>query len=77
MNWTTKRRKPYTALGIKRIKCIRCGGMGHAQWNICADNGFFRVLCKSCDTELNQLVLEWAKNPRANELVKEYREKNV
>ena len=53
------RSKPYTARGIKRLKCFRCGDKGFAQWNICAD-GPYRVLCRPCDNALNALVLKWA-----------------
>lgn len=53
------RTKPYTARGIKRLKCIRCGAQAHATWQACADNNVYRPLCKSCDIELNGAVLWW------------------
>lgn len=56
----SKRRTPYTKLGIKRIGCVRCGAPGHATWSICADGNVPRVLCLECDIALNAMVLEWA-----------------
>lgn len=68
------KRTPYTARGIKRVKCFRCGGPAVHQWNICADGGY-RPLCIECDIALNRLVLsfmrftpfEWAKKMRRYE----------
>ena len=57
------RKKPYTAKGIVRLPCIRCGGKAFHTWNICADGNIFRPLCIPCDIELNRLVLSWAKDP--------------
>jgi hypothetical protein len=53
------RRKPYTAIGIKRMKCIRCGKPAVHQWQICSDGNAYRPLCLDCDIELNKLVLKW------------------
>lgn len=71
MNWDKVRSTPYTARGIKRLKCARCGGPGFAQWNICSD-GSYRVICQPCDVELNRLVLDWVGHPRAQELGDKY-----
>lgn len=57
------RRKPYTAIGIRRVRCIRCGERAHASWQICADGRQHRAICKLCDQALNRLVLEWAGIP--------------
>lgn len=67
------RTRPYTARGIKRIPCFRCGKPGHSQWQICADQRQYRVVCKSCDVALNALVLRWMgfRHPRA--MLKRYR----
>ena len=56
------RRKPYTAIGISRMKCERrgCNRRGKYQWQICADKRLFRVLCAHCDVALNKLVMRWA-----------------
>jgi hypothetical protein len=55
----TVRRKPYTARGIKRVPCVRCGQPGYASWQICADGRGHRVVCETCDVELNAMVLRW------------------
>lgn len=55
------RRKPYTAIGISRMKCIRgCGRRAAYQWQICADGNVFRPVCPQCDADLNELVMRWA-----------------
>jgi len=54
------RRKPYTATGIRRAKCCKCGAQGHASWQVCADGRQHRVLCKKHDIELNEKTLVWA-----------------
>lgn len=55
------RKNPYTAIGIKRCKCVRCGKRARYQWQICADGNTYRPLCAECDIELNELVLKWAR----------------
>lgn len=51
--------KPYTAIGITRVPCARCGNPAHAAWQICADNNLHRPLCQKCDIALNEMVLRW------------------
>ncbi|MCW1958144.1 MAG: hypothetical protein KIH64_006280 [Mycobacterium sp.] len=63
MSWATKRRDPYTRVGIARLRCIRCGGAPSEQWSACADNNNWRPLCITCDVELNRIVLEWMGHP--------------
>lgn len=75
MSWFTKRPEPYTAVGITRLKCIRCGGPAVHQWQVCSDGNNYRPLCLPCDIALNALVLEWFGHPRAAELAAQYREK--
>lgn len=55
-----RRRGDYTAVGIRRVACTRCGHPhSHASFTICA-NGRRRVpLCKACDRDLNEVVLRW------------------
>lgn len=53
------RRKPYTEIGISRLKCFRCGGKPSQQWNICSDNNVYRPICLDCDILLNEVVLKW------------------
>lgn len=56
---TAGRKRPYTARGIRRLKCVRCGKQAHATWNACADGNIRRPLCLDCDVALNELVLRW------------------
>ena len=52
--------KPYTNIGIKRMKCFKCGEKAAAQWQICSDSNQYRPVCLKCEFELNELVLKWA-----------------
>jgi hypothetical protein len=69
------RKKPYTAIGIKRCKCVRCGKPAHATWQACADDRLHRPFCLECDIELNELVLKWVGFPDWEEKMKRYKEK--
>lgn len=69
------RRKPYTARGIRRLPCFRCGRPASHQWTICADGNLQRPVCDDCDIDLNRLVLEWAGDPEAAEKIERYKEK--
>lgn len=72
-NWTpSNRRVPYTAAGIRRLKCVRCSAQAVHQWQVCADGNVFRPLCLPCDVALNKLVLEWANDPNAKQKVERY-----
>ena len=56
--------EPYTAIGVKRVPCARCGQKpGHASWNVCADNignrPQYRVLCVECDIRMNKIAMEF------------------
>lgn len=66
------RREPYTAAGITRLPCFRCGEPSVHQWQVCADKRLFRPLCLACDIALNRLVLEWAGDPDVDAKMKEY-----
>ena len=70
--WQTKRRKPYTANGILRLNCIRCGAQAEHQWQICADGNHYRPVCIPCDVKLNRMVLKFMKHPHANQLADDY-----
>lgn len=73
MTWSTDRREPYTAEGIKRIACIRCGSRPSIhQWQICADKRRFRPVCLNCDVRLNKLVLEFFDYPDREEVLRRY-----
>ena len=67
------RTQPYTATGIKRVPCIRCGEKSHAQWNICALGKTYHGLCQRCDIDLNALVLDFIKHPKKLVLMKHYK----
>lgn len=73
--WPKGRREPYTVLGISRLSCIRCGDRAEHSWQICADGNKHRPLCLKCDVELNELVLNWAGDPRARKKIQAYRAK--
>ena len=68
------RKKPYTAIGIQRMQCARadCTRRATQQWQICADEGVFRPICRECDVALNRKVLEWMGFPDAGEKMKRY-----
>lgn len=67
-----KRMKPYTSIGITRVKCFRCGNKACTQWQICSDGGQFRPLCKECDIALNALVLDFMNFPDKTQLMAKY-----
>jgi len=52
------RAKPYTAIGIRRLKCVKCGARAEHQWRICC-TGQWTPVCKDCDLEINRMVAEW------------------
>lgn len=70
--WHVKRPEPYTALGIRRLRCIRCGAPAMFQWQICSDGNQHRPLCLDCDVALNRLVLDWMGHPDAQVLGDRY-----
>ncbi|MDD3092307.1 MAG: hypothetical protein PHG80_11835 [Methanoregulaceae archaeon] len=76
MTWprTSNRKTPYTQRGLSRLKCVRCGARASTQWQICSDGNTYRPLCRSCDIDLNKLVLEWIGHPDAEELLAKYTE---
>lgn len=74
-SWTTVRREPYSVIGIKRLRCIRCSDRAVFQWQICSDGNNWRPLCRGCDIALNQLVMDWMNHPYAEELMAAYIEK--
>lgn len=61
--WPKGRKRPYTARGILRLKCIRCGAQAVHQWSVCADGNVQRPLCLACDIAINALVLRWMRDP--------------
>lgn len=71
------RSKPYTVIGIRRVKCSRCGERAEHQWKVCADRHQWRPICLKCDIALNALVLRWMRDPEANAKIARYRKENA
>lgn len=69
---TKPRTKPYTARGISRVPCSRCGKPSVHQWNICADGNQFRGCCVACDVDLNRMVLRFMRIPDAAKKIAAY-----
>ena len=67
------RKTPYTEIGIKRLRCFRCGEKAKYQWQICSDGNTYRPLCAKCDIELNELVLKFMGFSDATEKLKKYK----
>lgn len=71
------RKKPYTEIGIRRLKCFRCEEKSFFQWQICSDGNIYRPLCKNCDIELNEMVLKWAGFPDWKEKINQYKQEKL
>lgn len=69
------RKKPYTEAGIRRLPCCRCGEPAEFQWSACADGNLWRPLCRTCDIGLNQVALEYLKDPKATSKIRAYIER--
>lgn len=67
------RKEPYTEIGIRRLKCYRCGKCARYQWQICADGNVYRPICVECDLELNRTVLEFMGIKDVEEKMERYR----
>ena len=67
------RNKPYTEIGIRRLKCFRCNKQAKQQWQICADGNQFRPICNDCDIALNRLVLEFMGFKKSKSLINKYK----
>lgn len=72
MSWSVQRKEPYTAAGIRRLKCVRCGDKAEHQWQICSDGNNFRPICTPCDVGLNKAALEFMKHPDAKGMHRRY-----
>lgn len=57
------------------MPCFRCGERASAQWQVCADGGVYRPLCRDCDIALNELVLRWVVDPGAEAKLAAYRDR--
>jgi hypothetical protein len=73
------RRTPYTAIGIRRVKCaVRgCRRRGYASWQVCADGRAHRALCWVHDIAINRLVLEWVGDRHAHRKMVRYEAKVI
>lgn len=69
------RSKPYTKIGIRRLKCFRCGARAEYQWQVCADKNIWRPICPVCDVMLNQIVLQFMHDPLWKNKIDKYKEK--
>ena len=69
------RKKPYTIIGVKRLKCFKCGKPALYQWQICSDNNIYRPLCPICDLNINILVIQFMQFDNELVLIGEYVEK--
>ena len=68
------RTKPYTEIGIERMRCFRCGNKAAYQFQICADGNIYRPLCVECDVKLNDLVLKFIGDVDRDAKMRVYRE---
>lgn len=66
------RRRAYTEIGIQRVPCARCGRPSSQQWQICANDNYYRGVCEECDIELNRTVLEFFRFPDVADRLKCY-----
>jgi NAD-dependent SIR2 family protein deacetylase len=62
-------------IGIRRLKCFRCGKKAKYQWQICADGNQYRPICEECDIALNEMVLKFMGFPDWQEKMEAYRKK--
>jgi NAD-dependent SIR2 family protein deacetylase len=70
------RKKPYTEIGIRRLRCFRCRVKRPTQqWQICADGNQYRPICNDCDFELNKLVLDFFGFEDVDEMMSKYGDK--
>lgn len=69
------RKKPYTVIGVRRLKCFRCGESAEYQWQICSDDNVFRPICITCDIALNEMVLRFMRVRNWRSKIRAYREK--
>ena len=67
------RKNPYTQIGIRRLKCFRCGKKAVEQWQICSDGNTYRPICLECDIALNEMVLKWMGFPNWKEKIEKYK----
>lgn len=59
------RKRPYTEIGIARLKCSRAGCRRRAvfQWRPCSLDAWMPI-CDRCDVELNEIALTFLRIPK-------------
>lgn len=67
------RKKPYTEIGISRMKCFRCGKPANQQWQICSNGNLYCPICDKCDIELNKIVLKFMGFRKWKSMIKKYK----
>lgn len=72
-----KRMKPYTAIGLRRKKCIVCGKPASEQWSVCAIGGRFVPICAVCDIILNATVLDFLHWPNLTSTMLKYEKEKM
>lgn len=70
-----RRYEPYTAKGIKRVPCPRCGAPSSQQWTICATFHAYHPICLECDIAINRMVLEFMRFPDVDKTIAAYRKR--
>lgn len=71
------RRKPYTAIGIARVPCAKCGKPARSQWSACSLDNFWIPVCKPCDIELNETAVRFIYGRRKNRELENYRARSL
>lgn len=66
------RARPYTAIGIRRVPCARCGKPSTQQWNVCALGKQYFGVCDACDVGLNRAALEYMRWPDREAIMESY-----
>lgn len=70
------RNRPYSAIGIGRVPCARCGDPSKFQWQCCANDNRWMGVCAVCDIALNALViLDFFRLPGGADLMSRYEKK--
>lgn len=65
-------RNPYLKTEAACTRCVRCGASGYGQWSGCAVARYY-ILCGKCDTEANQLFLQWLGHPETKNIMQRYK----
>lgn len=69
------RKKPYTAIGISRVKCAKsgCRKPGESQWQCCALDNRWIPLCREHDIRMNELACIFMMGTKAGPIIAAYR----